>query len=178
MFDGLLSGNGDSLDVATIDTSPFVLIKHTKRDGVCFRGRSANGNTIIFDYKNYRQLALFGKTNGFKKITLPSRCLTERCVDDTHFIIELHTPSCTTGRKQVCTDGGWMTPNIERAIAKMPSKLATTTRGVTLGVKSQRHIVIRQAALKAKSSVAIIGKCIIFWLHVECQSGKRFVPHS
>ena len=60
-------------------------------------------------------------------------------------------------------------PDIQLAVAKMPSQLAPTTGRVAFRVERQSEVFITHAALQTEGPVTIVRECIVPVLEVNSQ---------
>ena len=178
LLDRHTPGRGHRLDIATVHPQPLTAVEYTQRQRIGLCGRSTDRDTIVVHHKHHRQLSLFGKTHRLVKIALPGRRLAQRRIHHIRLAIQLHAPGGATGRQQMRTHRRWVTPNVQRSIAKMPGQLPAAAGRIPLGIKSQCQVHVTHAALHTKRTVAIIRKCIIIRLQVHSYAGQCLMPHT
>ena len=166
------------LHILSIDLAPVLWIENTQRQGVRFACGHADAVRVIFDKKEQRQFLLFGETDRFKKISLPSGGVTHCGHDQIFFAVELNAPGDPASGKQLRTGRRGHTPDVQVRIAVMRRHLAPTAPGVSLGEIFESQLARRHAASEHESAVAIIRNDVIagFHLHGDCR--QRLVTHS
>src|SRR5207245_6598785 len=88
---------------------------------------------VVFDEKEQGKFLLFGETDRFKKISLPSRGIADGSYNEIFFAIELNAPGDAARGEQLRSGRRGHTPDVQVCIAVMRRHLAPAAPGVSLG---------------------------------------------
>ncbi len=117
--------------------------------------------------KSTGKFFLFGETDRFKKISLPSRGVADGGYNEIFFAIELNAPGDAAGGEQLRTGRRRHTPDVQVRVAVMRRHLAPAASGISLGEIFETKLPRGHAAPEHQSAVAIIRNDVIARFHLE-----------